>query len=131
MKNRLGYILSSGIACDVEDAKNMNPEIKENIMKSNCHCELTNINCKYIEDVKRYANDVPQIYSRLNKIEEENEMFYSQVAKVRNLIPLEWLDKKSVHALGEVVSSPESALDYLEEYIISLQKQNENKEVIL
>ena len=100
-------------------------------MKSNCYCNFTNINYKYIEDVKRYANDVPQIYSRLNKIEEENDMFYSQVAKVRNLIPLEWLDKKSVHALGEVVSSPESALDCLEEYIISLQKQNENKREII
>lgn len=54
----------------------------------------------------------------MEEIQEEYSNLISKIAELREkYLTIEWLDKQSGWALGEVVGSPESVLYYLDKYI--------------
>ena len=51
------------------------------------------------KDVKSFEHDLDNVTKRYNELTDE-------LVKTRELLPTEWLDKQSPHALGAVVGSP-------------------------
>ena len=75
---------------------------------------------KLEKELQTYKHDLEEISSKYT------ELTYLLV-KQRELIPLEFLDKQSPHALGAVVGSPADVVHYTNIYIKELQEKLNNE----
>ena len=53
----------------------------------------------------------------LSLIEEKYNILLAKIADIREIIPIEYFDKKDNSALAEAVACPEYCLDWIKEYV--------------
>ena len=68
------------------------------------------------KDIKSFECDLDNITKKYNELTDE-------LVKIRELLPVEWLDRQSPHALGTVVGSPLDIVYYTNIYIKELQEE--------
>lgn len=72
------------------------------------------------KQLQTYKHDLEEISSKYTELTD-------LLVKQRELLPLEWLDKQSPHALGAVVGSPLDIIYYANIYIKELQEKLNNE----
>lgn len=72
------------------------------------------------KDIKSFEHDLEEISSKYTEL---TDLLVEQ----RELLPLEFLDKQSPHALGAVVGSPADIIYYANIYIKELQEKLNNE----
>ena len=75
---------------------------------------------KLEKDLQTYKHDLEEISSKYTELTD-------LLVKQRELLPLEFLDKQSPHALGAVVGSPADIIYYANTYIKELQEKLNNE----
>ena len=56
--------------------------------------------------------------------EEKYNILSAKIADIREIIPIEYFDKKDNSALAEAVACPEYCLDWIKEYVKDITKDN-------
>ena len=93
--------------------------------KLNKQKEISN---NFSKTIKKQGTQIQNLTHDNNQLQEKYDELLDILVEQRELLPIEWLDNQSPHALGAVVGSPFDIVYYANIYIKELMEGKINNE---